>query len=152
MTSVFRNSHRESCIAICSLQVAEWTDEGGFQAIAAKYVRLRPHTEIEKNKTYIVTTIMVSRDFNRINAFIVKIRNIVDVVIFVAQEEPYIMKKMSETGEILVGNDSYEGYCKDLADLIAKKLGISCKFTVKDKKKRERRREANDSRGESSFV
>lgn len=41
------------------LQVAEWTDEGGFQAIAVKYVRLRPH-EIEKNKTYIVTTILVS--------------------------------------------------------------------------------------------
>lgn len=43
------------------LQVAEWTDEAGFQAIAAKYVRLRPHTEIEKNKTYIVTAIMVSQ-------------------------------------------------------------------------------------------
>lgn len=41
------------------LQVAEWTDEGGFQAIAAKYVRLRPHAEIEKNRTYIVTAIMV---------------------------------------------------------------------------------------------
>lgn len=45
---------------ILLIQVAEWTDEGGFQTIAAKYVRLRPHTEIEKNKTYIVTTIMVS--------------------------------------------------------------------------------------------
>lgn len=38
------------------------------------------------------------------------------------------MKKKSDTGEILTGNDSYEGYCKDLADLIAKKLGISCKY------------------------
>lgn len=37
---------------------------------------------------------------------------------------------MSDTGEVLVGNDSYEGYCKDLADLIAKKLGISCKFII----------------------
>lgn len=63
-------------------------------------------------------------------------------MIFVAQEEPYIMKKMSDTGEILVGNDSYEGYCKDLADLIAKKLGISCKFIMKeeDRKKEERDR------------
>lgn len=41
------------------LEVAEWTDEAGFQAIAAKYIRLRPHAEIEKNKTYIVTTIVV---------------------------------------------------------------------------------------------
>ena len=40
-------------------KVAEWTDEAGFQAIAAKYIRLRPHAEIEKNKTYIVTTIVV---------------------------------------------------------------------------------------------
>lgn len=38
------------------------------------------------------------------------------------------MKKKSDTGEILTGNDSYEGYCKDLADLIAKKLGITCKY------------------------
>lgn len=45
------------------------------------------------------------------------------------QEEPYIMQKKSDSGEILTGNDSYEGYCKDLADLIAKKLGITCKYT-----------------------
>lgn len=48
---------------------------------------------------------------------------------FSMQEEPYIMKKKSDSGEILVGNDSYEGYCKDLADLIAKKLGITCKYS-----------------------
>lgn len=41
------------------------------------------------------------------------------------------MKRMSETSEVLIGNDRYEGYCKDLADLIAKKLGISCKFVMK---------------------
>lgn len=44
------------------------------------------------------------------------------------QEEPYIMKKKSDAGEVLVGNDSYEGYCKDLAELIAKKLGITCEY------------------------
>lgn len=44
------------------------------------------------------------------------------------------MRKTSDTGEVLVnGNDSYEGYCKDLADLIAKKLGISCKFIIANK-------------------
>lgn len=58
--------HRDSDVAEKLLtvhdlpfKVAEWTDEAGFQAIAAKYIRLRPHTEIEKNKTYIVTTIVV---------------------------------------------------------------------------------------------
>ncbi|XP_011336838.1 glutamate receptor 1 isoform X2 [Ooceraea biroi] len=92
----------EMTVNSAMVKVAEWTDEGGFQAIAAKYVRLRPH-EIEKNRTYIVTTIL---------------------------EEPYIMRKMSDTGEALVGNDSYEGYCKDLADLIAKKLGISYELRI----------------------
>ncbi|XP_076298659.1 glutamate receptor IB isoform X1 [Lasioglossum baleicum] len=93
----------EMTVNSAMVKVAEWTDEAGFQAIAAKYIRLRPHTEIEKNKTYIVTTIV---------------------------EEPYIMKKKSETGEVLVGNDSYEGYCKDLADLIAKKLGITYELRI----------------------
>ncbi|KAI4499670.1 hypothetical protein M0802_005240, partial [Mischocyttarus mexicanus] len=44
-------------VTINNPKVAEWTDETGFQTIAAKYVRLRPH-EIEKNRTYIVTTIV----------------------------------------------------------------------------------------------
>ncbi|KZC05526.1 Glutamate receptor 1 [Dufourea novaeangliae] len=93
----------EMTVNSAMVKVAEWTDEAGFQAIAAKYIRLRPHAEIEKNKTYIVTTIV---------------------------EEPYIMKKKSETEEVLVGNDSYEGYCKDLADLIAKKLGITYELRI----------------------
>lgn len=37
------------------------------------------------------------------------------------------MLKAPETGEILTGNDRFEGYCKDLAELIARKLGINCK-------------------------
>ncbi|XP_029044649.1 glutamate receptor 1 isoform X1 [Osmia bicornis bicornis] len=93
----------EMTVNSAMVKVAEWTDEAGFQAIAAKYIRLRPHAEIEKNKTYIVTTIV---------------------------EEPYIMKKKSENGEVLTGNDSYEGYCKDLADLIAKKLGITYELRI----------------------
>lgn len=43
------------------------------------------------------------------------------------QEEPYIMLRKPEPGETLTGNDRFEGYCKDLADLIAKELEISCK-------------------------
>ncbi|XP_076686024.1 glutamate receptor IB isoform X3 [Andrena cerasifolii] len=93
----------EMTVNSAMVKVAEWTDEAGFQSIAAKYIRLRPHAEIEKNKTYIVTTIV---------------------------EEPYIMKKKSDAGEVLVGNDSYEGYCKDLAELIAKKLGITYELRI----------------------
>ncbi|XP_017877809.2 glutamate receptor 1 [Ceratina calcarata] len=92
----------EMTVNSAMVKVAEWTDQSGFQTIAAKYIRLRPH-EIEKNKTYIVTTIV---------------------------EEPYIMRKKPENGEILTGNDQYEGYCKDLADLIAKKLGITYELRI----------------------
>lgn len=40
------------------------------------------------------------------------------------------MLRTPEKGENLTGNDRFEGYCKDLADLIAKKLGINCKYTL----------------------
>jgi len=43
------------------------------------------------------------------------------------------MRKVSDMGEVLTGNNGYEGYCKDLADLLAKKLGISCKFIIINK-------------------
>lgn len=38
------------------------------------------------------------------------------------------MMKKGEVGESLQGNDRFEGYCKDLADLIAQKLGITCEL------------------------
>jgi hypothetical protein len=49
------------------------------------------------------------------------------LISFLLQEEPYIMLRTPEPGENLTGNDRFEGYCKDLADLIAKTLGINCK-------------------------
>jgi hypothetical protein len=81
------------------VKVAEWSDETRFLPVAAKFTRLRTHAEFERNKTYIVTAII---------------------------EEPYVMEREAEDGEILEGNDRYEGYCKDLADLVSKKLGINC--------------------------
>ncbi|XP_069686217.1 glutamate receptor 1-like isoform X2 [Periplaneta americana] len=85
------------------VKVAEWTDENGFSPVAAKYVRLKPGSDIEKNRTFIVTTIV---------------------------EEPYIMMRTPEPGENLTGNDRFEGYCKDLADLIAKRLGINYELSI----------------------
>ncbi|XP_012264901.2 glutamate receptor 1 isoform X2 [Athalia rosae] len=93
----------EMTVNSAMVKVAEWTDEAGFQPIAAKYVRLRPQSDIERNRTYIVTTIV---------------------------EEPYIMLRKPEQGETLTGNDRFEGYCKDLADLIAKKLGITYELRI----------------------
>jgi glutamate receptor, ionotropic, invertebrate len=83
------------------VKVAEWSDETRFLPVAAKFTRLRNNVEFEKNKTYIVTTIL---------------------------EEPYIMERKGENNEKFEGNDRYEGYCKDLAELVAKKLGITCKL------------------------
>ncbi len=41
-------------------------------------------------------------------------------------EEPYMMYKKQKPGDPpLVGNDRFEGYCKDLADMIAKLKGVS---------------------------
>ena len=49
------------------------------------------------------------------------------MVFYMLQEEPYIMLRTPEPGENLTGNDRFEGYCKDLADLISKTLGLNCK-------------------------
>ncbi|KAK4877739.1 hypothetical protein RN001_010245 [Aquatica leii] len=96
----------EMTVNSAMVKVAEWSDQSGFTPVAAKYVR--PSSHIERNRTYIVTTIV---------------------------EEPYIMLKKPESGEILAGNDRFEGYCKDVADLISKKLGINYELhIVKDGK------------------
>ncbi len=48
-------------------------------------------------------------------------------------EEPYLMLKTE--GDNLVGNNRFEGYCKDLAELIAIQLNITYEMhIVKDKK------------------
>ncbi len=44
------------------------------------------------------------------------------------QTEPYLMLKKAEEGEVLEGNDQYEGYCKDLIDLIAQEVGFNCEY------------------------
>lgn len=85
------------------VKVAEWSDESKFISIAAKYVRLRIKPDILPNRTYIVNTII---------------------------EEPYILMASAEPGIILEGNRRYEGYCKDLADLVAERLGINCEYTI----------------------
>jgi hypothetical protein len=40
------------------------------------------------------------------------------------------MLRTPEPGKTLVGNDRFEGYCKDLADLITKNLSINCKDII----------------------
>jgi glutamate receptor, ionotropic, invertebrate len=90
----------EMTVNSAMVKVAEWSDVSGITPVLAKYTRIRNH-EIEKNKTYVITSPI---------------------------EEPYMMMKDQRNypGMVLEGNDRYEGYCKDLADLIAKQLDINC--------------------------
>ena len=44
-------------------------------------------------------------------------------------EEPYMMLRKTKPGEVLRGNERYEGYCKDLTEAITKLTGI--KFKIK---------------------
>lgn len=37
-----------------------------------------------------------------------------------------MMFRKAEGDEELIGNNRFEGYCKDMMDLIAKRLGINC--------------------------
>ncbi|GBO18294.1 Glutamate receptor 1 [Araneus ventricosus] len=83
------------------VKVAQWSDSDGLTQIPPNYKRIPINTGLE-NKTYIVTSIL---------------------------EEPYLMFKKPEDGQILEGNDLFEGYCKDLADLIADNLKFS--FIIK---------------------
>ena len=41
-----------------------------------------------------------------------------------------MMMKKAEGGEELRGNDRYEGYCKDMLELIAQRLGINCEASL----------------------
>lgn len=87
------------------VKVAEWSDNSGISTVSTKHTRIKSH-EIERNKTYILTSLL---------------------------DEPFMMLKKLDYngGKVFEGNDKYEGYCKDLADLIAKRLDINCKRRYK---------------------
>lgn len=87
------------------VKVADWSDQFGFMPVKPNISdeRLQANIDYERNRTYIVTTIL---------------------------EEPYLMLRKGKTIKPLEDNDLYEGYSKDLAELIAKKLGINCQLCV----------------------
>lgn len=78
------------------VKVAEWSDESRYAPIAAKYVRLHTQQSVVQPNRTLVVTTIL--------------------------EEPYVMEKQTRAE----GNDRYEGYCKDLADLVAERTGFSC--------------------------
>ncbi|XP_014208745.1 glutamate receptor 1 [Copidosoma floridanum] len=97
----------EMTVNSAPVKVAEWKDFSGYQLVPTRRDR-HPKSEIVKNKTYIITTIV---------------------------EEPYIMEKKFDGRRPDKTKDLYEGYCRDLAELITNKLNISWELQiVKDKK------------------
>ncbi|KAL0902298.1 hypothetical protein ABMA27_000201 [Loxostege sticticalis] len=96
----------EMTVQSAMLQVATWSDTHGLSLVQPKYVQLRSPASYDTNKTYIVTTII---------------------------QEPYMMQK--STDHTLHKEEPLHGFCKDLADLIAKKMGIKYELRlVKDGK------------------
>ncbi|CAG2102636.1 unnamed protein product [Medioppia subpectinata] len=89
-------------------KIAQWTQEKGLTIVPAKYHRVLQERTKFDNKTYIVTSIL---------------------------EEPYLMYKAKEKGVVNEGNNRFEGYSKDLADLISNNLQINYELRlVKDSK------------------
>jgi len=88
-------------------QVAEWRDDAGLLPLHSHSYGTSSRSgsfstgDYDRNHTYIVTSLL---------------------------EEPYLSQKQYTYGEQLVGNDRYEGYCKDLADMLAAQLGIKCEL------------------------
>lgn len=87
------------------VKVAEWSDETEFMPLAAKYMTTYPLDNVEMNRTFIVTTII---------------------------EEPFVMTRKPKFNEQSSGKTEYEGFCKDLAGLLEKQLGMNrkCDFNV----------------------
>lgn len=83
------------------MQVATWSDAHGLTLVQPKYVQLRSPASYDTNKTYLVTTII---------------------------QEPYLMQKKST--DTVRNGQQLDGFCKDLADLISKKMGIKCKSKI----------------------
>lgn len=82
------------------IKVGEWSDQYRFKAADSPPDRVVQQNDYEKNRTYVVTTIL---------------------------EEPYIMKNPEYNPKTHPDeNDKYIGYCKDLASTLAARLGIKC--------------------------
>lgn len=104
-------------------QVALWRDDAGFLPLHGRHgagvggaaatggnsraMFANGNGDYTRNHTYIVTSVL---------------------------EEPYLMLRTQSTMEHLVGNERFEGYCKDLAELLATRLGIKCECVCKSQR------------------
>ncbi|CAK1554888.1 unnamed protein product [Leptosia nina] len=89
----------EMTVQSAMVKVATWSDRTGLSLASPKFTRLHTPTSYDTNKTFIITTIL---------------------------QEPYLMVKQKEFGH---REEQFHGFSKDLADFIAKRLGI--KYEIK---------------------
>ncbi|XP_072930624.1 glutamate receptor 1-like [Epargyreus clarus] len=88
----------EMTVQSAMVKVATWSDKQGLNLVRPRYTLLRSPISFDTNKTYIISTIL---------------------------EDPYLMiKPTSELDYTMRESSLYHGFCKDLADLLAKRLGI----------------------------
>ncbi|CAL4083950.1 unnamed protein product, partial [Meganyctiphanes norvegica] len=81
--------------------IGRWSPVRGFTVVQSRNTKYRhPPDQSLLNKVYRITTIL---------------------------EKPFIMLK---DDPLLVGNDRFEGYAKDLADLVALKLGVNYTLNI----------------------
>ncbi|KAH9421933.1 Glutamate receptor 2 [Dermatophagoides pteronyssinus] len=98
----------ESGLNLKPHKIGNWTNRDGFRLDLEMIKKKSEDLENLENKIYYVTSIV---------------------------EEPYLIVKKSHGGKKFQGNDRFEGYCKDLADLIAQHLNITYEMhLVKDSK------------------
>lgn len=91
-------------------QIGNWNSNDGLKIVPGKYSRAESNSRTDdfENKTFYVTSIL---------------------------EDPYLILKPDADTAGYVGNDRFEGYSKDLAELIAQHLNISYELhLVKDSK------------------
>ncbi|OTF81852.1 hypothetical protein BLA29_004485, partial [Euroglyphus maynei] len=98
----------ESGLNVKPHKIGNWTNRDGFRLDLEMIKKKSEDLDNLENKVYYVTSIV---------------------------EEPYLIVKKSHGGKKFQGNDRFEGYCKDLADLIAQHLNITYEMhLVKDSK------------------
>ncbi|CAG9558745.1 unnamed protein product [Danaus chrysippus] len=91
----------EMTVQSAMVKVATWTDKQGLTLVPSKNIQ-QPAAPVffDANKTYTITTIL---------------------------QDPFMMIKPIEYGQ---REDQFHGFCKDLVDLIAAKLGIKYEIRV----------------------
>ncbi|XP_023943017.1 glutamate receptor 1-like [Bicyclus anynana] len=90
----------EMTVQSAMVKIATWTDKQGLKLLAANNERLLSPSSYDTNRTYVITSIL---------------------------QEPFLTLRPAEYGQ---REDQYDGFCKDLIELVAAKLGIKYEIHI----------------------